>query len=208
MPPRPRSFNQRRQDRNEDDRQNHQREVLLHHRNVPEQVAGRNEAPDPQETPEHAESQEAQVVHPPDARDERGEGADDGHEARDDDRLDAVFLVELMGALQVRAVEPARAFAAEDLRPDEIADPVVGRIAEDRGEHQQKGYGVDIERAFGRQGSHREEQRVAGQKRRHDQSRLAEDDRKQNGVRKAAVARDQINQVCVEVENDVNEVFD
>src|SRR6266511_2735745 len=74
--------------------------------------------------------------------------------------------------------------------------------------HQQKGGGVDVERAFGRQGADGEEQRIARQERRHYQARFAEDDREKNGVRECPVTRDQFNEVCVEMKNYVNEVLD
>src|SRR5262249_62033327 len=116
-----RGLDQRRQQRDKNDRQYHQREVALNHRNVAEQISRGDEKSDPEKAPQNAEDEKARVIHPPDAGDERRKSADDGHEARDDHRLDAVSLVKFARTVEVLAVEPARAFAVEDFRPDNIA---------------------------------------------------------------------------------------
>ncbi len=73
------------------------------------------------------------VVHRPDAGHERGERADDGDEAGEDDRLAAVLLVEAVRAVEIFLLQEAD-LAAEGPRPDVGPDPVVDRVAEDGGD--------------------------------------------------------------------------
>ena len=71
-----------------DDREDHQAEVLLHERQVAEEVAGEEADAHPQDPAHHVVGQEAQVAHRADAGHERRERPHDRDEARDDDRLD------------------------------------------------------------------------------------------------------------------------
>jgi hypothetical protein len=103
---------------------------------------------------------EAPVAHRSDARDERRERPHDRDEARQDDRLAAVLLVEALRAHEVLLVEEARAFVREHLGADLAADPVVHRVA-DHGRDAQERRRLDHfdRRALGRrQRAHREEQ--------------------------------------------------
>ena len=60
---------------------------------------------DPADGADHVEGEKAPVPHLTDAGDERRERANDRHEARDDDRLTAVALVELLRSEEVLLVE-------------------------------------------------------------------------------------------------------
>ena len=79
--------------------------MLAHARDLPEEVADPGHRNDPEQSPEDGEGEEALVVHLPHSGDDRGEGPDDRHEARDDDRLAAMFLVEVVGAPEMGRVE-------------------------------------------------------------------------------------------------------
>ena len=61
---------------------------------------------------------EASVAHPADAGDEGHEGADDRHEAADDDGQGAVLLVEGVGLVEVLAIEKPRVLGLEDGRSE------------------------------------------------------------------------------------------
>lgn len=65
--------------RNENDRQNHEREVVFDYWDVAEKITGGDDEPDPQDASHDAEEKKTRVIHSPDASDEGGEGADDWH---------------------------------------------------------------------------------------------------------------------------------
>ena len=71
--------------------------------------------------------------------------------------------------------------------PDGAADRVVHGIAGDRGGEQDDGGERDVEAARRRDRAGGEEQRVAGQERRHDQPGLGEDDHEEHSVDPPAV---------------------
>src|SRR5688500_13949092 len=73
-----------------DDRQKHVVKLLLNERQVAEKVSRRDEQHYPGNGAAHVEREEAPVDHLTHTGDERCEGAHDGHEAGDDDRLTAV----------------------------------------------------------------------------------------------------------------------
>ena len=96
---------------------------------------------------------------------ERGEGADDRDEAGDDDGLAAVLLEELVGVGQVLRLDQPEALGVEDRRPRKCPDPVVHRVAQDRGDDEQDEQPGRESEPCGGEGPGREEQRVAGQER-------------------------------------------
>src|SRR5918998_5894416 len=73
-----------------------------------EEVAGEDHAEDPGEAADHVVGDELPVGHLRRARHDGREGADDGDEARDDDRLAAVLLVKLMRLFEVARAEDER----------------------------------------------------------------------------------------------------
>ena len=75
---------------------------------LPEEVAAQRHRGDPADAARDVEQRELPVAHARHAGDDRHEGADERHEARDDDRLAAVLLVEGVRGLDVRGLEPAR----------------------------------------------------------------------------------------------------
>ena len=144
-----------------------------------------------------------------DAGHEGREGADDGDEAGDDDRLAAVLLVELVGALEVLRVQELDV-PLEGPRPDLVPDPVVDGVAGDGGAGEEQEQDADLERRRGQggQGARREEQRVAGEERRHHQPRLAEDDEGEDRVCPHPVLLDELPEVRVEVKEEVDDLGD
>jgi hypothetical protein len=116
------------------------------------------------------------------AGDERRQGADDRHEAGDDDRLAAVLLVELVGVGQVLGLDQPEPLEVEEPRAQEVPDPVVHRVADDGRGDEETMSTVRSTASRGREGAGGEEQRVAGQERRHHQAGLAEDDQEQEKI--------------------------
>src|SRR6187397_2573343 len=88
-------------------------QVVLDERDVAEIVAAVDEKRNPQHAAAEAVHYEVKIAHAADARHERRERADYGHEAREHDGLAAVLFVELLRAVQVRGIEQTRALALE-----------------------------------------------------------------------------------------------
>ena len=113
-----------------------------------------------------------------------------------------------MRLLQVLGVEEARFRVVEDPgsqpRPDRVVDgvPQDGRRAEKEEER------PEMEDAEPGEAARGEEERVAGQERGDDQSRLQEDDQEEQGVGGGAVPLDDLGQMLIEVKEEVDEPVD
>src|SRR5262249_29131496 len=156
------------------------------------------------------ERKEARVAHLADAGDERREGANDGHEARDDDGLSAVALVEILRANEVLLVEEERTLAAKNFRADAGPNGVVGRVAENGRDDQEGDDQGDVYRRvlMRSQRADRKKQGVARKERRHDEPGLAEDDEKERHVEPRAERSPPFVQVVTEVRDDVPKAQD
>ena len=132
-------FHHHRQDGNYDDRDDDQREILFDEGDVAEEISGDHAEGNPENGSADAEGQEARIVHGADTGHEGCEGAEDRHEAGDDDRDSAVLFIEGMSLVQIFPLEPAR-ILLKNLRADETTNPVVGRISANRSriQHRQK----------------------------------------------------------------------
>ena len=96
-----------------------------------------------------------------DARHEGRKGAHNRHEARDDDGLAAVLIIERLGVFQVIGVEQHGAFTREHPRADEAANPVIGVVTHETRRHQQSGQKMHFHRSGGGNGTGDKQQRVA-----------------------------------------------
>ena len=182
-----------------------ERQVLLDPRDVAEQIPRIDQRRDPEYGADDVEAQEAAVRHARDPGEERREGPDDRHETADDDRDAAVFVVERLRLAQVLLPEPARIRPLEDFRADVASDRVVGRIAEDRRDHEQGHEYVNVEPRGRHHGAGDEQDRVAGQERKDDEPRLGENDREQQSVEPRSVLTRDARQRLVEREQRVEE---
>ena len=138
---------------------------------------------DPADAAEDVERQEAAVVHLADAGDDGRERAHERHEARDDDRLAAVALVELLRAQEVLAREEQRLLALEERRAPTWRRSSSRRCRRRWRRHRQqqvRAAGSSSGRLAGLDAravdARRHEQRVARQEEADEQPRLGEDD--------------------------------
>ena len=84
-------FAERGNERDEDDADDQQGEIVLDDRNVAEEVTGQREAANPGNAAQCAEHKKQTIAHATDTRHERGKSADDGKKARKDDGLAPCF---------------------------------------------------------------------------------------------------------------------
>lgn len=193
--------------RDDDDPDDDDLEVALDVGEPAEEPARAAHEDDPGGGPADVEEGELAVVHRPHPGDERGEGAEDGQEPGEDDRLRAVLLEEGVGLVQVALLEDA------GVVPEEPgADPRPHGIVEEAAEGGRRGQGggddPGVQDAPGRDRADGEEEGVPGQERGEDQPHLAEDDDAEEEVDPVAVVRAGGVQVPVEVQEDVEELVE
>ena len=121
--------------------------------------------------PKTSNDNEAAVAHVRDARDERRESADHGHELGVDDGFAAVLLVERVGALQVLLLEEARIGPVEDGGTGAAAEQIAAPIAGQAGDDQQHDHDGEVQLPGARHHADGEEQRIAGEHEADQQAR-------------------------------------
>ncbi len=158
--------------------------MLLEERPAAEEVPAAEADRDPGDRADHAEQQEATIVHPADAGDEGGEGADDRDEAGEDDGFGAMRFVERLGFGQVLFAEELGVFPLENRGAEAPAEPVVDVVADQgRANEQRSDDGeVDADVPAG-DGADRKDQRIARTKRQDHQPGFAEDYGEKDGVK-------------------------
>ncbi len=164
------------QHRDDDDADDEQGEVLADGGQIAEEVAGIDKRDDPQETADEVEGHETLVSHGTHAGDEGGKGPHDGQETGHDDGLAAMLGKESLGLVEMIAAEDPRVWILEQPLTKEVANGVVGQVAEDGGQDQGAGQQVDIQGGTDGQGSRGKQQGVARQERGDHQAGFAEDD--------------------------------
>src|SRR5579875_2553958 len=102
--------------------------MLRHPRQTAEVVAAPQANRYPGRSADTVIEEEAWIAHRTDAGHEGSEGADDRHEAREDDRLAAVFFVERLCPHQMFLVEKPGLLIFEHFWPQAIADRVIDGV--------------------------------------------------------------------------------
>lgn len=124
-----------RQNRDQDDSQYGQGEVLFDDRQVTKEIASESEEGYPNNRTDNVIYQEARIIHGTDPGHKWGKGADNGDEAGQDDRLAAVFFIKFVGAIQIFFLQEAD-IPTERFWPDVMPDPVIYCIAQDGSKYQ------------------------------------------------------------------------
>ena len=111
-----------------------------------------------------------------------------------------------MGFHEVRLVEEAVRLVVKDLWSQPFSDRVVHAIADD-GRHQQQGSDdFPIDETFASKGSHSKKQGIAGQKRRHDEASLTENNGEKQCVNPHIVVFDKPLEVLFSVQEKINKL--
>lgn len=194
-------------DRDDDDGDDEQLEVMLYERQVSEKVACIAEQRHPGGSADQVEQHEAGVMHSAHSGDERCESTDDGHEPRENDGFAAVFFVERLRLVYVALLENPGIRIAEEPAAEEVADHVVAGVAGYGGGEEDQHEEVYFERhaGQGRNSPCDEQQRVAGQERGDDQPGFAEDDEEQDGVCPQVVVLDDTDEVLIDMQNEIQQ---
>ena len=115
----PEKFKDRRKQRNDDDRHDHETEIIFDQGEIAEIVPGEEANRDPKEAGHEVAGQEPDKSHSAQARDKGGKGSNDRHELGHDDRFGPMLFVKCVGPLEVPPVQKADLFPAKDFRSDQ-----------------------------------------------------------------------------------------
>lgn len=157
--------------------------MLLDEGNTSEEVPYEHEKADPGHTTDGIEERELREVHMAHASDEGREGAEEGHEARDDDGKTAIFLEEVIELIHAFLRERLHLARIDDALAEEARDPIIRGVAEDRRhvEDDERSRNVQTSPICG-EDTCSEEQRVTWQEGKEDQAGLDEDDEEERRV--------------------------
>ena len=187
----------------------HQLEMLLHHRDAAEEVAQQHEDCGPRNTADDVEQQEFAVVHVPETCKERHERADEREETTQEDRQRAVLVNKAFGFLDALGRHRLDAPGIDDVLAEFATDPIVARIAQDRRHpHHRKQQRQVQAAAIGREQTRREQERITGQKRHDNHAGLDEDDQEDGDVRAHAERGNPFGNEAARVLQQVNEELD
>ena len=165
-------------------------------------MARERERRNPCRTTEDAEDEKASVLHATHAGYEGCVRAENREKSRHDERSSPVFREKCLGARQMIRIEEFRVGPSEESLPGGAADGIIHVVTDDRRGPKNDDRGEEIEATIeSGETSDREEQRIARQEGRHDETRLRENDREQDHVDHGAVGR----RPCCEVSREVLE---
>ena len=177
---------------------------MLDYRDIAEEIPQKGEQPHPRQTTKQVIAEEIPVGHPADARHKGGKGAHNGDKPGQEDGLAPVLFEELVGSVQVFLLDPAN-FSRVGSLTDEVPNPVVDRIPQNRGRRQEDEEHPHVERLEGGESARGKEQRIPRQEGGDDKPRFHEDDEEQQAVGPYAVLSDDLAQVFVQVQEDVHD---
>ena len=188
-------FKDDRQNRKQNDDDNHFIDVIFEQEifdaeNTPrelldqtaEKITGEQHTDDPEKPAENIVKQELAIRHLRSTRDNRGERADDGNKAGDNDSFAAVLFVKRMRLFNMLRIKNSRFLAREQRLAHFFAGQITDRVADDGGDEQRNHQNGEIHFSGGSEKSGDDEQGIAGQKKSDCQARFGENDQKERDV--------------------------
>ena len=120
---------EKREENNGDD---NERKVVFDNGHITKEVTSKSKQTYPDNASKDVVGNKFGVVHFANAGDKGDKGADDGHEASQKNSFAAMFGKKIIGLGEMRVIE-RNFWVREDFLAKEVADPVIGSIAEDGG---------------------------------------------------------------------------
>lgn len=177
-------------ERDEDDAENDDGEMLFHRRQIAEEVATEDKDRRPEKIATDTIGQKTRIGHATDTRDKWRKGTNDRHKSGNDNGFAAVLFVELVGFLQVFFLDKPGLLSLQDLVADQFADVIVGVVSDNRCAENQDEDELDVQRSSACEGSRSKQQRIARQDRCHHQTSLTKNHQKQQRVGVCAISLD------------------
>ena len=181
------SPHQHKQTRHENHRPDDRAQVVFDPGEVAKQVTGTAQADHPNESTDDVVGRELAAAHVGDAGDKRRKGANERHEARQDDGDAAVAFVKVMRLVKRAFVEEAGVFPLKHLGPEVTADGEVALVAQNSRYQQDSHRHRQADQTDAAQSADDEQQRVTRQKRHHHHTGFDKDDGKQQRIDPHAV---------------------
>ena len=192
------------QNRDDDDAEDKEGQVILHHWHISKKESPENKETDPEHAAKSAVGHEMRVDHAAHTGDKWGKSTNNGQEACEYDCLAAMLLIKNVRFLQMGTVQQARVCAREYPGTKIPPDPVIGIIAAKCCQHKQYGEPLYIHCAGRRNGARHEQQRVPRKKWHHYQPGFAKNNEEQDKINPAAIVLNQPYEVAVQVQDNVN----
>ena len=140
------------------------------------QVTAEQHAADPQGSAKDVVEKVGRVAHLRRTSDRGAERANDGNEARQNHGAAAIFLVKLMGPLQVAATEEKGVFAAIESRTRRTPNPVAELVTNDGAQDAWKKQPAQGNHVLAGEDARGDQQGVAGKKKANEEPGFHEDD--------------------------------
>ncbi len=115
-----------------------------------------------------------------------------------------MLLIEGMRLVQMFTLEKAPLDAMKQTHANQTSHPVVGVVASERRQHQQRHQQIELQRIQAAQSACDKQQRIARQKRSEYQTCLGEDDQEQDTVYPYTVVLHQGHQMRIQMQNEIN----
>ena len=199
----------RRQEGNETKRHYQDLEIVLDKRLVSEQVACITENRHPYCPSQGIIGNEPCIMHPAHTGYKRGESPDYRHETGYDYRLPSIFPVKLVSLLQIALLEYFRIRITEKFLSEEMPYHIVAGIPEESRRKDNQHKQMDIERYIRKRsdGTGHEKKGIPWQERRHDKTRLTENDQEQDSISPQMIIMYNLHHIPVDVEDKINYEF-
>ena len=179
-------------------------EMPLNEGNIPERVADAARKRHPQDSADDVVSEERRIFHVACSRNKRREGPDHRQITRDDNRLAAVTIVEFARFIQVFLFQKPQ-IPLLNLFAKRMADGVIQGIPKDRRPHEQRQKDRHAQHSARRKGTRDKQEGIAGEKGDDHEPRLAEDDQKENEIRRGSVVRVHGGEMHVQVQEEIDD---
>jgi len=142
-----------------------------------EEVAAENHCADPKNAAENVVDEVTGVRHLRSAGDGRAKRANDGDEARENDRFSAISFIEVVGALEMALAEEERVLALVQRGARGAANPVANLVADNGAEHNRQENPFQRNDTRGGKDAGRDEQGIAGKEKANKEPGFDEDNK-------------------------------
>lgn len=144
-----------------------------------EKVTGKSHAHDPEDAAKNVVGNETPVLHFSHTGHNRSESSQDRDKAGDENGESTILIIKFLGGNKMFAVKEKRVFAGKNHRPALEPDAVANRVAENSGQTEHNVESPQIQISPGGENPCGDQQRIAGQKKTHEQTGLGKDNDRQ-----------------------------
>ena len=194
-----------RQHGNKNDGHDNQGKVFFNYWQVSEKIAAINKNGNPGNSADDIIREEADISHLTDPGHKRSEGADNGDETGDDNRLPPMPFIKFMSTDQIFLLEKSNLLLVKDLRPHQVSNPVIHRVACHSGETEEPEQPDRIQSTTGCKSPGGKQKRISRKDREDHQPGFTKDDDKQDPISPQAVISNNNTQMLIEMQKKIDQ---